>query len=1513
MQFLQYVDPIIKWVPTLLFLLIVLTYTFIGFCRGYRKSLIFFIHSLIIGGVFITLFFLFKESKMVDELLLKLINLIMGSETALQDLLEVSQNATSLREVLALFIPTQLDFMDGLSLILADNGAYLLTLVDLLFSIVFALLFYILYLVFELIMTIIYYIFYSNKKYKKKMPKRIMKGKKELGYSKKRFKGSLIGLTRGLISGLIMLSLLGSLFFVVSGGRGDEESPRYDLGNEDFTNIYNAYASISEYGSHGIFKVLNTFKNNKNVPYYLFAADVIFSGELKLEEDFSHNIIFREEFATYVDFSKDILNLMMKYGADDVRALVNGSDDVDVADAVLEIMVKKEFQTEFEQLIQEFDSKVFISGFTLSFVDSFIAHMDETDFGSDLDDLTKDLLSILFKKGYLCESIPYEYNLKQSLTQGEEIDLGHISSRDLINKDNVIAIYKIITDILYFNNVVEEDPDDLLYFEMMNNTVDNIAQLSLFNPDDSERLNDVYRRLYAYIRYNILDEVDEDEEEVTAMSAEISKSEYYIDKEFASIDWTKELRTLLNVAKDALYIYQYNEIELGDIEELLPQLFDVFQSEGEESEITRRLNKVIDHIATSKLMANVVSSKMIMGTFEETLTSSLEGYLMPELNFSNVYDEKGHLVSYGEVYYFINTLRELLKNSENKLVVDLLLGEAEVEDETDMILQVCDILTSEANEQTIDYFASSKLFRSIFTVVLDQLEMGSGKIIYLDGSILDTDSNGAKVITKEEFSKVIYLVPDLIDLASPLLEDEPTDEDIVNLINDERINKMLDCRLIEGTFSNVLVTSLDGNEELILPKYLTTPDENGNRKGLVSDENGISEIKSLININNELFKGKDVGFDQILSGDMSEVIDIFTDAKDLNVIFDSGILYYTISNYLLNTGNNDLLAFRLVIPASCRIPNNTIPYIIEKEVLVDFFEIGRELFTEEENEEETGEQGDDSTENENAAQDIVRKIVINNSSAEDKYLSNEILSASLMTFMLEDNDMAFKDFISIPVVMVEYVSKMEQESNALTDEIIYSEAMQLCSALDTLLQISANPDSDIFNQDNEQKITDNINDILNDPENNKEKFDAIYESKLIAATLTTKFDEYLISEGDDALIAGNVKYCSEVYDKLFEAFLKEEIYNCILAMNAMGITGTSSINKDSFKTINDEQKAKVYKSTLALGIISYMIDDIIDPDDGEATLRTTTLAYQEKYLSRGIHLYKESEIDAILELLGDLSGSDDFDIKTFDLEKVKNIIFHLDSQTGEYVVNSYISIATITMELEKASAIYIPLSVYDTKNKVVKEDEFLQLLDSMSSAGFSLSLEFSDEGEKFMENFVNNIDEISKSEILRATISKKININISSGDDELDIDIAVENSDLYRVIDNRVDGVSNSESFYYLSIDEFKHFFEAINILTQDGGFEISMNYDAVYLVAKHNTYDKDGKITGNTIIDSSLMCTIVNDMLSVKAFDTIITLLRIEKENTELADIVYDEIIELDEFSVETLLKILNELAKFN
>ena len=1493
MQFLQYVDPIIKWVPTLLFLLIVLTSTFVGFCRGYRKSLIFFIHSLIIGGIFITLFFLFKESKMVDELLLTLVNLIMGSDTALQDLLEVSHSAKSIREVLVLYIPTQLNFMDGLSLILADNGAYLLTLVDLVFSIVFALLFYILYLVFELIMTIIYFIFYSDRKYKKKAHKLVMKGKTEFGYAKRRLKGSLIGFTRGLISGFIMLSLLGSLFFIVSGGRGNEKSPQYDLGNEDYNNIYNAYASISEYGSHGIFKILNAFKDKENVPYYLFAADIIFSGDLKLDEDYSYNIIFREEFATYVDFSKDVLNLMMKYGADDIRAIVNGDEDIDLADAVIKIMVKKEFQLEFEQLIYDFDSKVYISNFALSFVDSLISHIDDTDFGADLDDETKDLLCILFKKGYLSETIPYEYNLKYNLKQSESVDLGFISSKDLINKDNVIIAYRIITDILYFNNVVEDDPDDALYFEMMNNTIDNIAQLSLLYPDDEEAMNKVYRRLYAYVRYNFLDKVD-DSEEVTPINMETSMNEYYIDKEFDSIDWVTELRALISVAKDGIYLYQHNELKLDEPEELISQLFEIFNSTDQSNvELVSRLDKVLNFISSSKLMANVLSSNMINGTISDTIGDMFEGYLMPEIKYSNTYDESGHVVSYGEAYYFIKTLSEMLRNPENKLIFDLLYGNVEAKDETDMLLQICNILTADNNKQTIDYLVGSKIFRSIFTAVLEQIETEQGKMIYFDNSVLDIDSNGAKVITKEELENVIYLLPDLLDLVTPLLGKEVSNSDIAALLENEKVDQMLESRLIEGTVTNVLVLSLKENKDLILPRYLANKE-----KGLVSNEEGISEVKSLINITDELFnESTGVGLEDLLSGDINKVVDVLTKAKDIKVLFESGILYYTVSNYMLNNANNELLSFKIIIPSSCRIElsSDTVPVIIEKNVLVDFFEIGKVLFT------------DSNTNDENASNEIIKKLIINNSKSDHKYLSNYILSASVMTFMIENNNVAFKDFVNIPAVMVEYITKIETETDKTSsyyydvDNIVHTEAVKLCTVFDELFEISVSRDQgkdvDIINGDNKKVVTDAIEKILDDPTissqvvSGKTKFDVVYDSVLIASTLSNRFEGYLIPKDKDALIAENVLHCYEIYDSEFEKFEKEEIFKFITAMQSLGLTDPENIGfKDSIKLLNAKNKEKVYSSILAVGLVTHMIDEALA--DENSKLRTTPLAYQEEFYKDGrkIALYKECEIDAFMDLLGDnlseiIDNPKNFKLKSYNLMDVRDIIFELSPNSNKYnqeitSVKSYMIIATVTKEIEELDDIYIPLSAYDSTNKVIVAEEFLKLIHSMDAAGFDFSLKFDNKNTGFM----SNINVIAESKVLLATISKKIKIEV----EDQTFATVVLDDDSYRVVENDFKG----NKIYYLSSDEFINFFHAIETVISDSSFSIEMDANIVKTIAK-----KDVAIRNN-ILKSSLMYSVLSDII---------------EENFEALGLTLEEVSLADIANNNTITDNQIALAKFN
>lgn len=1504
MQFLQYINPMIKWIPTLIFLLIIISATFTGFCRGYRKSLIFLIHSVIIGSICIALYFVFVKVDKMDEIVLNVINMIIGSDTGLQDLLEINQNAQTIKEVILFFLLELVDPTQGIGLILADNGLYLLTLIDLIYSIVFALVFYLLYIILNFIMAIIYFIFYSDRKYKKRNVKRVMKGKDEFGYSKKRLKGSLIGLTRGLVTGFLTMSLLGSVLFIVAGGPGDTKAPELDFGNEDFNNIYNAYSSISEYGTHGIFKILNTFKDNENVPYYLFAADIIFSGELKLDEEYSHNVVFREEFATYVSFSKDVLNLMMKYGAEDIKALVNGDEELDATDLVIKIMVNNEFQVEFEELINDFDSKVYISNFACAFIDSMLSHLDEDSLLGEFDPEISDLLSILFKEGYLSDSIPYEANLKLTLSPNEKVDLGHINSKDLLNKNNIIVIYKIIAEILYFNNVVEEDPGNVLYFEMMNNTVSNISDLTLLSPENSERFNNVFRRLYAYIRYNYLD-VLEEEEEITPLGFETSKQEYYIDQDFDSIDWVNELRLLLSLVEDGLYLYQYSDLfseEELDYTVFISQLFEIFNSEDEKFvELEKRLDKILDYITTSKLMANVVSSKIVSGTLEDIFVGSLEGFVMPELHFANIYDANGEFADYGETYYFFNTLRELLKNEENKKVLDLLMGtsETEYENETDLLLDICEVLTSEENEKTIEYLTSSKLFRSIFTSILDSIENDGEKFIYLDPTIVDLDSNGAKAIHKEEIKTVLYKIPVLMDIAQPFLEEEEyTDEQIADLLENEDLNDLLESKLIEGTVSNILVISLKGNEELIMPKYLENKE-----KGLITDENGKSEIKALIDINETLFKENNVGFMNILSGDFDSILDVFSKAEDLNVVFDSGIIYYTISNYLLDSENTntDLLSFKLVIPASCRIEKNddNLRYLVKKEELIGFFEIGKELFID-----------GDTGQEEDIQNAMIRKVVENNASKNDeKYLSNYILSASLMNFIYESESL--KEWITLPKNFDLYIPSIETATSGSYyydyKNIVHQEASKLCSALDELLGISTSIEPVDVLGDNTEVITNSISDILNvdDPSGSPDldKFNKIYQSEIIACTLSKKFDDYL----DSSLIDSAIKYSSVVYESDLGKFKLEEIEKFIYALNALGMStpeeGTDGFG-NSILALNEDNKQKVYDSVLAMGLVTKMIDDVVLDDAND--LQQVDLAYQEEYRNKQIgsfNIYSECEINAFLTLLsGDneleniINDPDSFSISTKSLEEIEDIVFN-STDCDSNGVSSYLIIGTATSMMIGSGDVYIPEGDYLSKHNIVNPSSFRQLLKSMEAAGFDLSLDFN---SKDNQKFADNLDIIADSEILRATITNKIDISM----DEKSITLVEE----IGCIKTRT---HNNKELIYLTKEEFCSFFTALDLmLEKQSSFDLEMNpIETVKNIAENENR--------TNILKSSIMRCVVNSMLEIELFEAAIDTMNfvlaaqhkdvIEQDPTDLIDFIsYKSLLDVPQYSEQSILDIL-------
>ena len=95
----EYVDLIVKYVPTLIFILIVLVSTLTGFIRGFRKSLILAIQALCAAAISIALFFVCTKVEAVDKFFLFVIDYFMGGQGSLAANFGVTQEADTLKEV----------------------------------------------------------------------------------------------------------------------------------------------------------------------------------------------------------------------------------------------------------------------------------------------------------------------------------------------------------------------------------------------------------------------------------------------------------------------------------------------------------------------------------------------------------------------------------------------------------------------------------------------------------------------------------------------------------------------------------------------------------------------------------------------------------------------------------------------------------------------------------------------------------------------------------------------------------------------------------------------------------------------------------------------------------------------------------------------------------------------------------------------------------------------------------------------------------------------------------------------------------------------------------------------------------------------------------------------------------------------------------------------------------------------------------------------------------------------
>lgn len=1225
---------LVSWLPTLIFAFSVLIGTLVGIRRGARKSAILLVHSLAIFTLCITLFVLLVSVTEVDALLLTLINTIMGSENALERFLGVSVECETLKEVLLEVVLAYAEQTDDLSIIFKDNGAYILTLIDLVYRVTFGLVLYVLYFILIFIMYLVYCIFYPERRFKKKRNKQFQEGLAENPYQKKRLTGGIIGFSRSLVAGLVNLSFLGTILFIVAGGIGDKEYVDYDFEDENVNLIYDVFTSVGEYGNEGIFKVLNMVKDKNETPYYLFAADMIFQGGLEdVENGINENIYFREEIGTFIGFARDTFNLLLKY--DDkhiVSELISGNYDGDIMDEALNIMSNPGFQSEFTLLIKTFDAETYVINLGLSLVNSCVANIDQL--GLPEDGIATDILKILFKKGYLCEDIPYEKQLlNEKLTNPDEdaskYTLACLSANTLIKQSdisNVVSALFTVISIMGDKDFTDLISDTDLLVYTVRSLIPYIKNLSILSTEREAEINPVLKRLYSYVEYNVLTVED------SAQTFDLERNtKMYQDDTLDSISWIAEINALLDVCDDGLALFQNIADLLEDCVEPLDYVRVVFDKDSYYYNSNMELlDGVINKIGSSQLIGSVLSTKLVFTNLQSGLGDAMGADIPRFITYTNKYDSDGNIEEYGEVYNLLCAIRALADKSENLDLIETMIG-----GEMEPMELIGDVLVALKESKfegkaTLDYLIDSTLIRCIISSTLTSVgDMTEGLSIYMDDRALDQEYllEGYRILAKEELQIFFDVAPEFLEIAQDFMNgDDDTDpvDKMLELLKSETVTKILKSKLVEGTVSNLLTTMLPPGY-IVVPKNMT----------LVSTSEEDSELKKLINL---------------LNSDIIDISQFFEDGvdyieiiKDLNEekllkLLDSSIFHYTLSNVICG----DMLEgmFTIVVPNTSKVAlkNDSINYLVDKDSLVTFIGNITEIIPEDMDNFDGSE--------------LLGKVIKNRGQIE----KDQIILATLSHY-IATSDMF--DGVLVITENLKSAGSKEKLENNFRRSPWNGELIALLDALDELLEISTNED---FTLDEEvlNEILPKFN-TLNDKcvviNSDKTKLGLCYESEILIGTISHFLDEIfgdLVSNKEvleGCKVAGTEVYTFENLQSLVDALIvfgldfSQKDENGNITFDESSIVDSVLVDLPTYNKPNPDNRDGVsdleliYGSAIIRDIFSSQIDTVLIGENGSGLIKE---ADAQNYLKDRYNAYKIEEIDALIELLSifELTGED---------------------------------------------------------------------------------------------------------------------------------------------------------------------------------------------------------------------------------------------------------------------------------
>ena len=1233
------IDLIVSYGPTALFLLIIFISTLAGLIRGLRKSLILATHAVCSATLCIILFFLLTRSELVDHYLLLMIDSVMG-EGYLQNVLGVSGEFETVKQILVQAIPNYLDYGSSISILLEENSAYIYTLVDLVYNIAFAIVLLLVYYVLIFLLYIIYLIFYPERRFKRKKNKAFAKKETDRTYKKHPWFGSLVGLTRGLVAGCIMLSFLGSALYIVAG-TGDGEMDEVSFNDPTVEMAYDAYRSIESYGTTGVYKILNTFKDANNQPYYLFVADLIFSGELNVEElQINENIKFREEIGAYTEFAKDGVNLLIKYGGKDITSILDGESSANM-DVLVQVMKNEQFQADFETLIKDFDSKTYFINLAFAMVTSIVSHIEM--FVEGLDPSIAELAKILFVKGHYSEYIPDEReaiearsSLKNSKGKEQELEvLPYIPVSKIITREDVLTILNVVTNMITEETEEGETANALTTVKEI---VPYLSELSIFQDKRKEEMNPVLGRLYCFVENKYL--TNEGYDGITY--AEIKND---------NISWVDEINSLVSVAMDAIKLYENIYTEEKEVLDIILSVFD--KEEENYAENIKLYDNVSETIANSKLLGKVLSSNKMVGVIKTALSSVSENiYLPDDIVFENKYDEDGNLIQTGEIQKVFSSLR-ILTDEENKGIIDSLFYPEEGTDMFDTLETISNTINNkdENGKSLVDYFLDSHIMHGIISSVLVDLGSTGDMMIYVPKASLEKVNNETvNLIKKHELNDILVALPEIIKEIKPVIEGEDAFAAIDSILENETIDSLLNSgnMIIEGTFSSVILNALSGVSMVKLPKELETVESWLSVNGV----NG--EFRNIL----AFVSDSSVDFETLINGEdkMSAIKDL--KSEDIDLLLNSQVLHYTISN-IISENAVDMGSFKVIVPASAKqkLENDSIPYLVKgvelKTLLEEFISLGL----------------DTETDFSKVLIKFVERFLESEANGNSLLERSGILSASLINFLVNDNSIS--DFITMPAELEEEVTNTSTKGldNYNKSYLWYSELPALIFALEEMFNISQKGEDFVLGGEGEDgDLVSQLSDVITsfrEPshiESKKDDYsrlDVIYDSRVMRHNLTNELEKSLTKSGTVSEYTIN-KAKEDGYIK------KIELYAISDCMEIFGIDDLLNFDdqeliynvKHEITRLNEPREEEKFKGRSGLDIMcdSVIITTLFSEKLDESLVKVVeddVLTY-EKVKVDGI--YVKEELKALINGINalNITDMDNIGLHSFNVNEIRN-------------------------------------------------------------------------------------------------------------------------------------------------------------------------------------------------------------------------------------------------------------------